>query len=141
LIDSSQSDSIDGETIQNATSVQLAVSLNADLVLLTGDASYEAINVHLKSYKAIQLPHHGKSETAEKIFDATNRSSSILYFVSDNTGTSNGGSDSLDTKGIRCKNTKHDGDIDISSDILRGPAVKTTLGWTIDEILSITKFR
>ena len=44
-------------------------------------------------HSAIQLPHHGKLEQAEKIFACKNNST--IYYVSDNTGNSNGGSDNL----------------------------------------------
>ena len=41
----------------------------------------------------IQLPHHGKLEQAKSIFDV--KDNNTIYYVSDNTGNSNGGSDDL----------------------------------------------
>lgn len=93
-IDSRESDDIDKETIVNAVSTQLSVNFGGTKkLLLTGDSSFEAIEDNLKEHAAIQLPHHGKLMQAEKIFEVKNNST--VYFVSDNTGNSNGGSDDL----------------------------------------------
>ena len=93
-IDSRQSDSIDKETIVNAVSTQLSVHVSwAKDLLLTGDSSFKAIEENLKAHSIIQLPHHGKLEQAEAIFDV--KDNNTIYYVSDNTGNSNGGSDDL----------------------------------------------
>ena len=93
-IDSRQSDDIDKETIVNAVSTQLSVHVSeAKDLLLTGDSSFKAIEENIKTHSAIQLPHHGKLVQAEEIFDA--KDNNTIYYVSDNTGDSNGGSDDL----------------------------------------------
>lgn len=93
-IDSRESDNIDKETIVNAVSTQLSISFGyTKKLLLTGDSSFEALEENLKSHSVIQLPHHGKLLQAEKIFEVKNNST--VYFVSDNTGNSNGGSADL----------------------------------------------
>ena len=93
-IDSRQSDNIDKETIVNAISAQLSVHIcqGKDL-LLTGDSSFKAIEDIAKTHSVIQLPHHGKLEQAESIFGI--KDNNTIYYVSDNTGNSNGGSDDL----------------------------------------------
>lgn len=93
-IDSRESDDIDKETIVNAVSTQVSVDFGSNKkLLLTGDSSFEAIKDVIKSHSAIQLPHHGKLEQAEDIF--AEKDNNTIYFVSDNTGNSNGGSDKL----------------------------------------------
>lgn len=93
-IDSRESDDIDKETIVNAVSTQVSVDFGSrKKLLLTGDSSFEAIKDVVKSHSAIQLPHHGKLEQAEDIF--AEKDNNTIYFVSDNTGNSNGGSDKL----------------------------------------------
>lgn len=93
-IDSRESDDIDKETIVNAVSTQVSVDFGSNKkLLLTGDSSFEAIKDVVKSHSAIQLPHHGKLEQAEDIF--AEKDNNTIYFVSDNTGNSNGGSDKL----------------------------------------------
>ena len=93
-IDNRQGDSIDKETIVNAASTQLSihVSWRRDF-LLTGDSSFKAIEDNIKTHSIIQLPHHGKLEQAESIFNV--KDNNTIYYVSDNTGNSNGGSDEL----------------------------------------------
>lgn len=108
-LDTRESDSIDGETIMNAISVQLEIDVNDKKLLLTGDSNFEAIKDKIRKYDGIQLPHHGKDKQAGDIFAENNGRSSVLYLVSDNTGNSNGGSDNLyklPTTGYRIKNTK-----------------------------------
>ena len=96
-IDSRQSDTIDKETIVNAVSTQLSVRFDSgSKMLLTGDSSFIAIEETIKSHSIIQLPHHGKLEQAESIFEA--KDNNTVYYVSDNTGRSNGGSDDLRKK-------------------------------------------
>lgn len=93
-IDSRESDDIDKETIVNAVSAQLSIDFGfGKHLLLTGDSNFEAIKDSLASHSAIQLPHHGKLDQAEQIFDCN--SNSTIYFVSDNTGDTKGGSDNL----------------------------------------------
>lgn len=63
----SEGNTIDAETVINAASVQISVKLKDKNALLCGDCSFESIKDKLSDYKIIQLPHHGKPETAEKI--------------------------------------------------------------------------
>ena len=97
-IDNRESDDIDKETIVNAVSIQLSVVYGVKTLLLTGDSSFAAIEDAVKSHNAIQLPHHGKLSQAEEIFAAKAKDNSVIYYVSDNTGDSNGGSDDLRKK-------------------------------------------
>lgn len=88
---------IDGETVMNAASVQLKYKLdNAQTVLLCGDASPEYLN-NIDNYDLIQLPHHGKLDSAIAIFNSLSDPYSKNYLISDNTGsgTTSGGSDKL----------------------------------------------
>lgn len=110
-LDGREGDTVDGETAVNATSIQLSISISGHKLLLCGDSSYAAIEDKLLNYDAIQLPHHGKPKQAEKIFDKMISKVNTLYIVSDNTGASNGGSDQLNTKGHRVRNTKTGSDI------------------------------
>lgn len=104
-----ESDNIDMETIVNAISVQVELIIGNHKVLLTGDASYAAIEDKIREYDAIQLPHHGKYEQATKIFEKNDGRANVIYIVSDNTGNSNGGSDELMNENIgkKIKNTKN----------------------------------
>lgn len=104
-IDNRQGDTIDKETIVNAVSTQVKVQVGTKKLLLCGDSSYEAIKGKLSEYSLIQLPHHGKSEQAESIFEQKG-SLGITYYVSDNTGDSNGGSKDLPKRGYDIRNTK-----------------------------------
>lgn len=93
-IDGRESDDIDKETIVNAISSQLSVDFGSGKrLLLTGDSSFAAIEESVKSHSAIQLPHHGKLDQAEQIFGC--KDNNTVYFVSDNTGNTNGGSGKL----------------------------------------------
>lgn len=88
---------IDGETVMNAASVQLKIKLeNAQTVLLCGDATPEYLH-NLNAYDVIQLPHHGKLESAQVIFNKLSDPYCKTYLVSDNTGSgaTSGGSDKL----------------------------------------------
>ena len=110
-INNQEGDTIAGETIYNAASLQIAVKLGTKKMLLCGDASYEMIKGNLSSYDYIQLPHHGKAAHAEKIFQECGPDDThITYLVSDNTGTHNGGSDNLADISIgHCiRNTKYE---------------------------------
>lgn len=115
-IDSRESDDIDKETIVNAVSTQLSITLDTNKkLLLTGDSSFAAIEDAIKSHSVIQLPHHGKLSQAEEIF--AKKDNSTIYYVSDNTGNTKGGSDDLRkkyAKGRVIYNTL-DGDQDCNS--------------------------
>lgn len=116
-INNSEGDTIDGETIKNAASVQIKLTFENNAILLTGDCTPEAIpdTIDLKSLDYIQLPHHGKPTLADEIFKKVYPSNSVSYIVSDNTGNSNGGSTGLNKRGKNVKNTKNDGDIDLTN--------------------------
>ena len=108
-LDGREGNTLDGDTAVNATSIQLSVVSGDKKMLLTGDATYEAIKNNLDAHNIIQLCHHGKAETAEKIFEHNSTRddrNKILYLVSDNTGNTNGGSEKLESKGHRIKNTR-----------------------------------
>ena len=104
-IDNRQGDTIDKETIVNAVSTQVVVKVGAKKLLLCGDSNYEAIKDKIEKCSFIQLPHHGKLEQANSIFEQKG-SLGIIYYVSDNTGNSNGGSENLPKRGYNIKNTK-----------------------------------
>lgn len=118
-IDSREGNTIDKETITNAASVQIQLTSNDGTFLLTEDCTPAAIpeDIDLKKFDYIQLPHHGKSVLAEEIFERVGSKYDMVYLVSDNTGSSNGGSDDLvhKAKGHIIKNTKIDGDVEFSS--------------------------
>ena len=105
-IDNCSGDTIDDETIRNAISTQLSITFTQNKkLLLTGDSSFESIKDNIINHTAIQLPHHGKQDQAKQIFE--NKDNSTIYFVSDNTGNTNGGSDNLQTRGHVVFNTKN----------------------------------
>lgn len=112
-LDPSQGNTADNETIINATSLQIELSIGEHKVLLTGDCPPDAIpeGVEFSDYKFIQLPHHGKPESACKMFDRGDRNNEIIWIISDNTGGSNGGSDNRSLRGHNYKNTRTDGDL------------------------------
>ena len=88
---------IEGETVMNAASVQLKCKLDdAQTILLCGDASPQYLH-NIDSYDIIQLPHHGKLDNAQEIFEKLKDSYIKTYLISDNTGsgTTSGGSDKL----------------------------------------------
>ena len=88
---------IEGETVMNAASIQLRCTLDGQLTtLLCGDASPSYLH-NLDTYQIIQLPHHGKLDNAEEIFNALKSPYSKQFLVSDNTGSgaTSGGSDAL----------------------------------------------
>ena len=96
-IEDAKTTKIDGETVMNAASVQLKYKLtNAEIILLCGDASPTYLH-HLDNYDLIQLPHHGKLDSAKEIFDTLKDSYGKSYLISDNTGSgaTSGGSDKL----------------------------------------------
>lgn len=108
-LDNREGDTIDGETITNAASVQIKLKLGTKKVLLTGDCTPDAFpeGIKLNSYQYIQLPHHGKPSSAKEIFKMAFPDAGITYLVSDNKGNANGGSDDLDTTGHIVENTKY----------------------------------
>lgn len=109
-LDTRESDQIDGETITNATSIHLKVQMQDKNILLTGDSTFESVmEEELKDFRVIQLPHHGKKETGEKILEELKNITEEVYIISDNTGESNGGSDKLETRGYDVRNTKEEG--------------------------------
>lgn len=102
-----ESNNIDSSTIMNAISVQLEINFNGLKLLLTGDADFAAFDDKIRNYNAIQLPHHGNNDMAQKVFDKNEKRNDVLYIVSDNKGANiNGGSDKLEVKGHRIMNTK-----------------------------------
>ena len=114
-LDSREGNTVDKETITNAASVQIQLTSNDGTFLLTGDCTPAAIPEDI--FHDIQLPHHGKLELAEEIFERIGSKYDMVYLVSDNTGSSNGSSDDLvhKGKGHIIKNTKIDGDVEFSS--------------------------
>lgn len=124
-LDGREGDTMDGETAVNATSIQAKVKIGTHSLLLCGDCSFPAIENIVRDYDAVQLPHHGKSKQAEQIFDKKSNQTYSVYFVSDNTGNTNGGSDNLITTGHRVYNTKTAGNVTINSSIFSSSAVKT----------------
>lgn len=113
-LDTTEGDTINSETIVNATSVQVSIEIgNKGKLLLCGDCSFAAIEDKVTLYDAIQLPHHGKKDQGEKIFEANIGRNHVKYIISDNTGNTNGGSDKLETKGRSVENTKN-GDVEIT---------------------------
>ncbi len=112
-INESESDEINSETITNAISIQVEVDIDGKKLLLTGDASIDSFDDKVREYDCVQLPHHGKKEHAEKIIEFTKDKPDVHYYISDNTGNTNGGSDrleELDLRGLLIYNTKKDGD-------------------------------
>lgn len=134
-LDTREGDTIDSETIVNATSVQVAIDMDEKKLLLCGDCSYSAIDEKVQDYEYIQLPHHGKQKQAEKIFEAKKGENGTLYIVSDNTGSTNGGSDNLPKKGYNIKNTKN-GDIELGSTSQTRTVVRSYSSKIINEIFN-----
>ena len=90
---------IEGETVMNAASIQVKCTLNgSQTILLCGDATPSYLH-DLDQYDIIQLPHHGKLDSAKEIFDKLKDPYSKQFFISDNTGSAatSGGSDDLVT--------------------------------------------
>ncbi len=131
-----EGDTIDSETVVNATSVQVKVKLdNGNQVLLCGDCSFEAIKGKVDNYNIIQLPHHGKEEQAKAIFGAVSDVKEKVFIVSDNTGPTNGGSDERNFIGKVVKNTKSLGTFVIDETVLKsstGYVPKKSLGCQYD---------
>lgn len=100
-IDDRESDRIGAghvdETVMNAASVQLKATIKiSEKLLLCGDATPDFLN-NVNIYDIIQLPHHGKLENAQGIFEKLDDSYMKKYLISDNTGSGevSGGSDKL----------------------------------------------
>jgi len=129
-LDGRESNTQDGETAVNATSIQVSVDINDNKMLLCGDCSFAAIENIVRDYQCIQLPHHGKVKQAELIWEKKWNQTSHFYVISDNTGNSNGGSNDLNTKGHRVYNTKGNDNIKISKDMFSSTSFTTekTLG-------------
>lgn len=129
-IDSRESDNIAKETIVNAVSTQVSITFSPNKkLLLTGDSSFKAIETNIKTHSAIQLPHHGKLDQADNIFSI--KDNQTIYYVSDNTGNSNGGSDKLREKyprGHVIYNTLN-GEQVCTSDSFRVTSVKGSYCW------------
>lgn len=112
FLDNREGNTQDGESIYNAICFQVIVDFSdGNRLLLCGDSAVEPLESNLKKCNLIQLPHHGKCDSAVKIFDIKDKehNNSIVYFVSDNTGNSNGGSDDLKSKciGRAVRNTRN----------------------------------
>lgn len=110
FLDGRQGNTLDDETIFNAICFQLKITMDDNNgFLLCGDSAFSMIEDSVKDMRYIQLPHHGKCEIAEKIFEAKKFDINAKYYVSDNTGNSNGGSDKLVEKsyGHHVEYTKH----------------------------------
>ena len=103
-LDSRQGDSIDNETTVNAASVQISINLGTSKLLLVGDASTKAIEENVKEHQIIQIPHHGRLDHAEDLFEIKKDDKDTVYLISDNKGSSSGGSEELISKG---KNKGH----------------------------------
>lgn len=135
FLDNREGDTIDGETIYNAICFQLRVTMDdGKYFLLCGDSAYAMLESNLKNIPYIQLPHHGKYEIAEKIFAKKDKEFGldVKYFVSDNTGTTNGGSDKLKKKNYGHSVTyTTSGDIDIC---VKVAAPKYVLGKSLGEL-------
>ena len=110
-IKSFEPDTIDGDSVINATSVCLKVKGNKT-ILLTGDSTFENIENHLNGLDYIQTPHHGREDQIADLINYYDNDDPI-YIISDNKGDSKGGfnTDLLKYKAHKC--TK-DGDIKIN---------------------------
>lgn len=127
-LDSREGDMINNETIVNAVSTQVSVTINNTKFLLCGDSCFDAIENSVKNHNHIQLPHHGKEEQALKIWDINFGKNDKTYYVSDNTGNTNGGSDKIYKKpGYKMKNTR-DGQILCSLLLASSTAIAGNLG-------------
>lgn len=103
-LDSCQGNTIDKETVINAASVQLSIDFGTSKMLLTGDSSIDAIQENVKTHQIIQIPHHGRLDHAEDLFEIKKYDKDTVYLISDNKGSNSGGSEELISKG---KNKGH----------------------------------
>ena len=119
-LNSLEGNTIDNETVVNATSVQVEITFDDNRkMLLCGDCSFEAIENKIDDYNIIQLPHHGKERQAKLIFEAVTDINNKMFIVSDNTGPTNGGSDGRHFIGKNVKNTKSSGTFKIDETTLK----------------------
>ena len=106
-INEDESDTKDGDSVMNAASVCLKVTGTKSTMLLTGDSSFANIENHLDGLDYIQLPHHGRESQMKDIIDYYDeRDVEVVYLISDNTGSSNGGCDLRLLNGRRKKCTR-----------------------------------
>lgn len=134
-LDTTEGDTIDGETITNATSIHLKVKLGSKYLLLTGDSSFESImKENLDDFEIIQLAHHGKKEIAEKVFEELEDVQEETYIISDNTGNSKGGSDKLDTTGYKVLNTRDNGMISLDEN---APTINRNNKGTLNDLFDL----
>lgn len=135
FLDNREGDTINGETIYNAICFQIRVIMDdGKYLLLCGDSSYDMAEANLRTAAYIQLPHHGKYEIAEKVFKLKDARGELdtKYYVSDNTGGTNGGADILKKKNYGHSVTYTDkGDINVSTNIV---APKYVLGKSLGVI-------
>ena len=70
FLDGREGDTIDGETIHNAICFQLKLKLDdGKYLLLSGDSAFAPLEDNLKTVAHIQLPHHGNSDIAQKVYN------------------------------------------------------------------------
>ena len=124
-LDNREGDIIDLETAVNATSIQVEVEIGGQTLLLCGDCSFAAIEDKVREYSLVQLPHHGKQEQGESIFEKKSDQLEDIYFISDNTGNAVGGSEGLDITGYNVHNTKTSNSIQIDNEFLRSQSSNT----------------
>ena len=98
-LDSRQGDKIDKETTVNAASVQLSIEFGTCKMLLVGDASMKAIENNVNDHQIIQIPHHGRLDHAEELFNMKRNDKDTVFLISDNKGKCSGGSEELIKKG------------------------------------------
>ena len=103
-LDSCEGNTLNKETVINAASVQLSIDFESSKMLLTGDSSTDAIQENVKTHQIIQIPHHGRLDHAEDLFEIKKYDKDTVYLISDNKGSSSGGSEELISKG---KNKGH----------------------------------
>ena len=105
-MDSCEGNTLDKETVINAASVQLSIDFESSKMLLTGDSSTDAIQENVKTHQIIQIPHHGRLDHAEDLFEIKKEDKDTVYLISDNKGSSSGGSEELISKGHNIFNTR-----------------------------------
>ena len=83
----------------------------------------------IKNHTAIQLPHHGKLVQAEEIFAV--KGNDTVYYVSDNTGDTNGGSEKLKKAHPRGRAIQYtqDGDQICNAASFKTTAPISSYGW------------
>lgn len=121
-LDSRHGDTIDNETVINAASVQLSVDFSSCKMLLVGDASQKAIEENVIKHQIIQIPHHGRLDHAEELFEMKKADRDTVYLISDNKGNNvTGGSEELiksgKIKGHNVYNTRMEDTKEITGDL------------------------